>query len=110
VNNRAELLCIRDSVKRSLSSNGWRPRLLYARLETQPPLGARTAIFLVGYRITRSTGEKVAYPVETLKFQLNRGVGTLSYDFVRAADPTRRCQCELNEARLVAGRLMRAYG
>jgi hypothetical protein len=110
VNTRAELLCIRDSVKRWLSSNGWRPRLLYARLETEPPIGAKTAIFLVGFRITLSTGQRVAYPVEILKFQMNRGVGTLSYDFIRAGDPNRPCQCELNEARLVAGRLMRAYG
>jgi hypothetical protein len=110
VNTRAELLCIRDSVKRWLSSNGWRPHLLYANLETEPPIGAKTAIFLVGFRIILSTGQRVAYPVEILKFQMNRGVGTLSYDFIRAGDPNRPCQCELNEARLVAGRLMRAYG
>jgi hypothetical protein len=110
VNTRVELLCIRDSVKRWLASNGWRPHLLYARLQTEPPIGAKTAIFLVGFRITLSTGQTVAYPVEILKFQMNRGVGTLSYDFIRPGDPNRPCQCELNEARLVAGRLMRAYG
>lgn len=107
VNNRAKLRCIRDSVKRWLSGNGWKPRLLYAELQTEPPIGAETAIYLVNYAIRLSTGKKLEYPVEVLTFQVNRAVGTLQYDFIVSPDGRKPCQCELDEARLVSSRLYR---
>jgi hypothetical protein len=105
VNNRAKLRCIRDSTKKWLAENGWRPRPLYARVETDPPIGTQTAMYLVEYAITLSTGRKLKYPVDVLTFQTNRAVGTLQFDFVFSPDGSKPCQCELQEANLVASRL-----
>jgi len=107
LNNEAKLRCIRDGVKGWLSGNGWKPRLLYAKMQTAPPIGAQTAIYLFNYAITLSTGRKLTYPVELLTFQVNRAVGTLEYNFIFSPDGRKPCQCELDEARLVSSRLYR---
>lgn len=106
-NNRTILRCIRDGVKGWLGRKGWKPRLLYARLETQPPIGSQTAIYLVDYVITLSDGTRQEYPVELITFQVGRAVGALQFNFIFSPDGSRPCQCELDEARLVSSRLYR---
>jgi hypothetical protein len=104
-NNRTILRCIRDGIKRSLRREGLRPRVLYARLQTEPSVGSQTAIYLVGYRITLSDGSRWEWPVEMLTFRVGRAIGALQYIGVVSPDGSRPCQCELDEARLVASRL-----
>jgi hypothetical protein len=105
--NRTVLRCIRNGIKGWLKKNGLQPSVLYARLETEPAIGARTAIYLVSYAITISDGTRVEYPTEYLTFQIGRAVGGVSYTRVFSPDGSRPCQCELDEARLVASRLYR---
>jgi len=107
LNNRAKLHCIQASLKRWLRGNGWKPRLLYARLERDPPIGTQTAMYLLNYAITLSDGTKLEYPLDVLTFQVHRAVGTLQYDFVFSPDGYKPCPCELGEANLVASRLYR---
>ncbi len=108
VYNRTALGCIRDGIKGAFRKAGLKPRVTYARLERRPALGSRTAIFLVGYILTFPNGTQKPHPVEFLTFQTGRAVGALSYSFVSPDDPSRPCQCELNQARLLASRLYRA--
>jgi hypothetical protein len=106
--NRTVLGCIRDGIKNALRKRGLEPEVIYARFLTNPPLGARTAIYVVAYAITLSDGSKFEYPVEVLTFQVGRGVAALSFNLVPSDDGSRPCSCELDEARRVAGRLQRA--
>ncbi|MEO8290462.1 MAG: hypothetical protein ABI649_05640 [Gaiellaceae bacterium] len=105
--NRTVLLCIRNGIKGWLKRKGLQPSVLYARLETEPAIGARTAIYLVSYAITISDGTRVEYPTEYLSFQVGRAVGGVSYTMVFSPDGSRPCECELDEARLMASRLYR---
>jgi hypothetical protein len=104
-NNRTVLRCVRDGIKGWLRSKGLKPRVAYARLEYQPAIGEQTMIYLVGYEITLSDGTRAGYPVELLTFQTGRAVGSLSYALVFSPDGSRPCQCEMQEANLVASRL-----
>ena len=106
-NNRANLRCIRDGIKSWLRGKGWKPRVLYAKLQREPAIGSQTAIYLVGFVITLSDGTRVEYPVELLNFQMGRAIGSLQYTLVFSPDGSRPCECELDEARLVSSRLAR---
>lgn len=106
--NRAGLRCIRDGVKGGLSKAGLRPRVLYARVQTEPPIGSRTANYVLGYLITLSDGSQMLYPVDVLTFQIGRAVGTVSFDLVPSDDGSRPCSCEIDEARVIVSRLARA--
>lgn len=95
-------------MKESMRKLGWEPLVRYARLQREPPLGARTAIYLIDYVTRLSDGSRQDYPVEMLTFQIGRAVGGVSFSFVPSDDGLRPCSCELNEARLVVSRLGRA--
>ena len=105
--NRAILRCIREGVKGALRKAGLQPRVVYARLEKEPPVGARTAIYVIAYVITLSDGRLFEYPVDVITFQVGRAVGAVSFNLVPSDDGLRPCACELEEARLVASRLYR---
>jgi hypothetical protein len=106
--NQTILRCIRDGIKRTLRKAGLRPRVAYARFEEQPPVGARTAIYVVGYVLTLADGRTLDYPVDILTFQIGRAVGALSFSLVPSDDGLRPCSCELDHARVVASRVNRA--
>jgi hypothetical protein len=103
--NRTVLRCIRDGIKGWLRENGWKPRVLYARLQTEPPIGAQTAMYLIDYVLTMSDGTRQEYPVDVRTFQVGHAVGAVSFNFIASPDGSRPCECELAEARLVSSRL-----
>jgi hypothetical protein len=104
ISNRTILRCIRDGIKRALRRANLRPQVMYARFQEEPPIGARTAHYVIGYVITTDKGS-YEYPVDVLTFQMGRAIGALSFSFVPSDDGRRPCACELDEARLVASRL-----
>lgn len=106
-NNRANLRCMRDGIQSWLKGKGWKPRVLYAKLQREPAIGSKTAIYVVGYVITLSDGTRYEYPVELLNFQTGRAIGSHQYTLVFSPDGSRPCECELDEARLVSSRLAR---
>lgn len=106
--NRTVLGCIRDGVKRNLNRSGFDPTVMYARLLRQPPVGAQTTHYVLAYAVKLPDGTRQEYPVDVLTFRAGRAVGALAYNFVFSPDGSRPCTCELVEARLVAGRLLRS--
>ena len=76
-------------------------------MQTEPSIGSQTAIYLVGYSIALSDGSRWEWPVEMLTFRVGRAIGALQYIGVVSPDGSRPCQCELDEARVVASRLSR---
>lgn len=105
--NRTVLRCVREGVKGDFRRAGLRPRVIYARLLREPPVGSKTVHFVIGYMLTLKDGTKQAYPLDMIAFQSGRAVGLLAFDFIPSFDGSRPCPCELDHARVVASRLSR---
>jgi hypothetical protein len=105
--NRTVLRCVRDGVKGDLRRAGLRPRVIYARLLNEPPVGSKTVHFVIAYMLTLKDGTKQAYPLDMIAFQSGRAVGLMAFDFIPSFDGSRPCPCELDHARVVASRLSR---
>jgi len=105
--NRTVLRCVREGVKGDFRRAGLRPRVIYARLLNEPPVGSKTVHFVIGYMLTLKDGTKQAYPLDMIAFQSGRAVGLLAFDFIPSFDGSRPCPCELDHARVVASRLSR---
>jgi hypothetical protein len=103
--NEAHFGCIRDDVLRRFRKAGLRPRVVYARMSTEPPVGARTVHYVIGFMVTSKDGTKQPYPMDFVTFQMERAVGVLQFNFIPSPDGSRPCQCELDHARAVASRL-----
>ena len=103
-NNRKVRRCVRRFVTRSLTG-ARHVDVVYSRVHHRPQLGDRTAVYLLGFRITGTSGGHETYPVELLNVQVGRAVVSLFYAFIFSPDGSRPCGCELRDAAKVISRL-----
>lgn len=100
---RSALGCIRAELKSHLEGEGVSPRLEYARMRIEPPIGEQTTIYTLrfSFHVAGHTG-RGAYPVEILVFRTGRAIGAVSFSGIGALDR------EMRMAQLVASRLWRS--
>lgn len=95
---RSAFRCVQGDLKAYLARNDASPRLDYARLRTEPPVGDQTAMFLLRFSI--AMGERTGYyPLEIITFRSGRAVAVVSVSAVGSVDGA------LRKAMLVASRL-----